>query len=76
LFEKNIEKIYNKSKVSDIGNLSIDGDTIMRKFNLKPGPTIGHILNYLLSIVIEDQKMNTEELLINATSEYLSKALK
>ncbi len=76
LFEKNIEEVYNKSKALDIGDLSIDGATIMDKFNLKPGPTIGHILNHLLSIVIEDQKMNTEELLINAASDYLSKALK
>jgi poly(A) polymerase/tRNA nucleotidyltransferase (CCA-adding enzyme) len=76
LFEKRIEEVYNRSKVLDIKDLSIDGSTIMGKFNLKPGPTIGHILNYLLSIVIEDQKMNTEESLINATSDYLSKALK
>jgi len=76
LFEKNIEEVYNKSKALDIGDLSIDGATIMNKFNLRPGPTVGHILNHLLSIVIEDQKMNTEELLINAASDYLSKALK
>jgi len=75
MFEKEIEEVYNKSKVLDIKDLSIDGSAIMDKFNLKPGPTIGHILNYLLSIVIEDQKMNTEELLINAASDYLSKAL-
>ena len=76
LFEKRIEEVYNRSKVLDVKDLSIDGGVIMNRFNLKPGPTIGHILNYLLSIVIEDQKMNTEELLINATSDYLSKALK
>ena len=76
MFEKNIEEVYNKSKALNIEDLSIDGATIMAKFNLKPGPTIGHILNHLLSIVIEDQKMNTEELLVNATSDYLSEALK
>jgi len=76
LFEKNIKEVYNKSKALNIEDLSIDGSAIMDKFNLKPGPTIGHILNHLLSIVIEDQKMNTEELLINAASDYLSKALK
>jgi len=76
LFERNIEEIYNKSKILDIEDLSIDGNTIMNSFNLKPGPTIGHILNHLLSVVIEDQKMNTKELLINAASDYLSKVLK
>jgi len=76
LFEKSIKEVYSKSKALDIGDLSIDGSVIMDKFNLKPGPTVGHVLDYLLSIVIEDQKMNTEELLINAASDYLSKALK
>jgi len=76
LFEKRIEEIYIKSNVLNIADLVIDGNTIMNKFNLKPGPTVGNILNYLLSIVIEDQKMNTEEALIDATSAYLSKALK
>jgi len=76
IFEERIKEIYVKSKALDINDLAIDGNVIMNKFNLKAGPTIGHILNYLLSIVIEDQKMNTEETLIDATSSYLSKALK
>lgn len=76
LFEERIKDIYTKSKALDINDLALDGSVIMAKFNLKPGPTIGHILDHLLSIVIEDQRINTEEALIEAASDYLSKALK
>lgn len=76
LFEERIRKIYAKSNVLDTADLAIDGNAIMEKFNLKPGPTIGHILSHLLSIVIEDQKMNERRILIEAASDYLSKALK
>lgn len=76
MFEERIREIYNKSKVLDVGDLAIDGNMIMEKFNLKPGPTIGSILNHLLGIVIEDQKINEKDLLIEAASNYLSEALK
>lgn len=76
LFEERIKKICIRSRALDISDLAIDGNVIINKFNLKAGPTVGHILNYLLSIVIEDQGINTEEALIEAASNYLSKALK
>jgi poly(A) polymerase/tRNA nucleotidyltransferase (CCA-adding enzyme) len=76
LFEKRIKDIYIKSNVLNVNDLMINGNIIIDKFNLKPGPTVGHVLNYLLSVVIEDQKMNTEEALIEAASNYLSEALK
>lgn len=76
MFEERIREIYNESKVLEIGDLAIDGSIIMKKFNLKPGPTIGNILSYLLSIVMEDQKINERDLLIEAASNYLSEALK
>ena len=75
-FQKRIKKVYAKANALKITDLNIDGSTIMKEFNLKPGPTVGHVLNYLLSIVIEDQKMNKKELLIEEASKYLSEALK
>jgi len=76
MFEDRIREIYNESKVLDVGDLAIDGSAIMEKFNLKPGPTIGNVLSHLLSIVMEDQKINEKDLLIEAASNYLSEALK
>lgn len=76
LFQKRILEIYQQSKVFTIGDLDIDGKTLMEEFNLKEGPTIGHILNYLLSTVIDDQSLNKRAILIEKASDYLSEALK
>lgn len=71
-----IKQVYAKAKALHITDLSINGSDIMEHFKLKPGPTVGHVLNYLLSIVIEDQSLNTKKKLIEEASKYLSKALK
>jgi len=74
--QKRIRKVYERSKALHVTDLAIDGSTIMETFNLRPGPTVGHVLNYLLSIVIEDQKLNKKDILVEESSKYLSKALK
>jgi len=76
LFQKHIKDIFEKSNVFTVNDLAIDGHTLMKEFHLKEGPTVGHILNFLLSIVIDDQKLNTREILIEKTSDYLSAVLK
>jgi len=71
-----IRQVYTQSKALHITDLDIDGATIMDHFKLNPGPTVGHVLNYLLSIVIEDQALNMKQRLIEEASKYLSEALK
>lgn len=43
--------------------LKIDGNILMKKLNVDPGPKIGTILDILLSEVIEDPKLNNLEYL-------------
>jgi len=76
LFQKEILKTYRKSNVFTINDLDIDGKVLMVTFRLKEGPTVGHVLNHLLSIVMDDQALNTRETLIDKASDYLSEALK
>jgi poly(A) polymerase/tRNA nucleotidyltransferase (CCA-adding enzyme) len=75
-FEERIREVYEGSKALAVTDLDINGDILMKEFNLRAGPTIGHILHYLLSLVIEDQKLNQRKILIEEASKYLSKALK
>jgi poly(A) polymerase/tRNA nucleotidyltransferase (CCA-adding enzyme) len=75
-FQNKIKQVYTKSKALQVTDLNVDGNILMKHFNLKPGPTIGHILNYLLSIVIKDQKTNTRSKLLEEASKYLSRILK
>jgi len=44
--------------------LKINGDDLIKKLKLTPGPKIGAILDVLLSEVIEEPKLNNRELLL------------
>lgn len=53
------------------GVLKIDGDVLINKLNLKPGPHIGNILHVLLEEVLENPDKNTEDLLLKRAKELL-----
>lgn len=55
-----------------VGMLKTDGNRLMEKFLVKPGPSIGHVLNALLEEVLEDPKRNTEKYLDSRTEELLA----
>lgn len=51
--------------------LKTDGNRLMEKFHVKPGPSIGHVLNALLEEVLEDPRRNREEYLDSRTESML-----
>lgn len=55
-----------------VSMLKIDGNTLINKFNLKPGPIIGNILNALLEEVLENPKLNNEEYLFSRVNTLIS----
>jgi len=75
-FELRIQEIFSKMSTDSINILDINGDDIMKEFNLKPGPTVGNILNYLVTVVKEDRSTNEKGKLVTIAGEYLSEALK
>lgn len=54
-----------------VGMLKTDGNRLMEKFHVKPGPSIGHVLNALLEEVLEDPKRNKEAYLDDRTEKLL-----
>ena len=62
-----IEKV-KKDPVS-VKMLAVNGTDIMKKFNLKPGPIIGQILDILLDEVMENPKGNNKESLLQRVSD-------
>lgn len=62
LFKKKIEKQLKPLPFS-INDLVIDGNDIMKILNIKPGPTIGKILNRIFEEVDEDLSKNNKEYL-------------
>lgn len=51
--------------------LKTDGNRLMERFHVEPGPRIGWTLNALLEEVLEDPKRNTEQNLDTRTEELL-----
>lgn len=46
-----------------VGMLKLNGEVLIKKFGINPGPKIGFILNALLEEVLDDPKRNTVEYL-------------
>lgn len=44
--------------------LKVDGNSLMKELDVKPGPKIGYILHALLEEVLEDPQLNSEEYLL------------
>lgn len=62
-----IEKV-SKDALS-VKMLAIKGTDLIEKIRIPAGPTIGAILDVLLAEVIENSKLNTEEILLKRASE-------
>lgn len=62
--EDRIKGILHRKEVLDIKDLAINGkDLIYAGFN--QGPKIGEVLDYLLNKVMEDEKLNTKDQLLD-----------
>src|SRR5690606_16576682 len=55
-----------------VAMLKTDGNRIMERFHVQPGPKIGYALHALLEEVLEDPKRNTEEYLDSRTEALLA----
>jgi len=68
-FQSMIEEVI-RDPVS-VSMLKIDGKYIIEKFDIKPGPKIGYILNALLEDVLEQPENNNEMFLVKHTEKLL-----
>jgi poly(A) polymerase/tRNA nucleotidyltransferase (CCA-adding enzyme) len=66
--ERMIAQLHQPMQVRD---LAIDGHDLMNEFDLKPGPTLGRILNALLEDVLEDASLNQRPKLMAKAAELL-----
>jgi tRNA nucleotidyltransferase (CCA-adding enzyme) len=61
-----IEQLHQPFEIRD---LAINGDDLMKEFNLKPGKQIGEILHKLFEVVLEDPEKNNKEILLTKAKE-------
>lgn len=55
-----------------IGDLKINGNDLMDKLKLEPGPQIGRILEQLFELVLENPELNTQENLIEEAKKLMN----
>lgn len=71
-FEERLVTIFKKSYGSlIIKDLLVDGNDLMKYFNLKPSGKIGEILKHLLEIVIEDSENNDKHILLHHALDFI-----
>ena len=75
-FRKHIQKILEEEHALKVTDLAINGHDLMKEFNLKPGPIIGEILNFLLEQVLDNPKLNNKKELLELAEKYLRKSHK
>ena len=49
----------------DLSGLTVDGSDLMAELDVKPGPDLGRLLDWLLERVIADPTVNTREGLLD-----------
>jgi putative nucleotidyltransferase with HDIG domain len=76
IFQERIIQVYRKMKVRTVKDLNIDGNLLIKTFDLIPGPIIGNILNHLLKKIegfSNEEAMNTKSNLLRWALEYLNR---
>lgn len=69
ILKQRIAKVIEAENAITVRDLNIDGNILMEKFDLKPGPVIGKILHELLEIVLDHPELNTGEMLLEKSAE-------
>jgi len=69
--ERAIEEEINRKPPFGRSDLALNGNDIMKKFNLEPSPLVGEILDYLMEKVLDNPEENDPDILDNYVREYL-----
>lgn len=72
--KRRIAEIIEAENAITVRDLNIDGYVVMEEFGVKPGPIIGHILNELLEMVLDNPEMNERAVLLEKAREIYEQA--
>jgi poly(A) polymerase/tRNA nucleotidyltransferase (CCA-adding enzyme) len=72
-FQEKIREIMEIDSALKVTDLDINGKDLMENLNMKQGPIIGEVLNYLLELVLDEPELNVHETLMEKAKEYYEK---
>lgn len=70
-FEQRVRDEIARKPPFSVRDLKVDGNDLMKKFKLSPGPVIGKILNHLLEKVLDEPKLNDKKKLLKEAQDFL-----
>lgn len=70
-FKARIRNIINEDNALKVTDLDINGNEIMKKFNIGPSKVIGEILEYMLQKVLDNPEFNKKDKLYEIGGEFL-----
>ena len=70
-FKQRIREELEKQPPFSLKDLKVDGNVLMEKFKLPPGPIVGQVLHHLLEKVLDDPNFNQEDLLLEEAENFL-----
>jgi tRNA nucleotidyltransferase (CCA-adding enzyme) len=75
-FEQRIRLEIDKKPPFGLKDLKVNGNDLMKEFNLTPGPVVGKILNHLMEKVLDEPEFNEKDRLLKEAEEFLGKLKK
>ncbi len=72
-FEQRVREELERKPPFSVRDLKVNGNDLMKKFKLSPGPVIGKILNHLLEKVLDEPKFNEKKKLLKEAGDFLKK---
>jgi poly(A) polymerase/tRNA nucleotidyltransferase (CCA-adding enzyme) len=75
-FLSRIEAVLAEESAFSRKDLKIDGSEIIRELGIEPGPQVGRILDFLVSAVLEDPKLNEPQRLLSMAGNFYEDRLR
>ncbi len=75
LFAERVKAVKEQGRAFTVSRLAVNGNDIMERLGIAPGPQVGIILNELLQSVLEDPKLNEREKLFEIAGKLLRERL-
>jgi tRNA nucleotidyltransferase (CCA-adding enzyme) len=71
-FKQRIRQEIDKKPPFGLKDLMINGNDLMKEFNLTPGPLVGKVLNHLMEKVLDEPEFNQKDKLLKEAKDFLN----
>jgi putative nucleotidyltransferase with HDIG domain len=75
-FSARVSAVLESGRAFTVRQMAADGDDIMERLGLRPGPQVGIILGELLQAVLEDPSLNEKEKLLEIAERFYNQRLR